>query len=93
VWFLRYTRGQTDRQTDTLITVLRSPNGGELTRTDADLGILEGVLTNAVVGRRDPGYVERRRGFGEQLDAMRLLIGGRRHRVTGAVPRLPSIVR
>jgi len=31
VWILRYTSGQTNRQTDTLITILRTPTGGEVT--------------------------------------------------------------
>jgi len=30
VWFLRYTSGQTDRQTDTLIAILRTPTRGEV---------------------------------------------------------------
>jgi len=41
-----------------------------------DLGVFEGMLTNAVVSRRDPRYVDGRRSFIEQLDVVRTLIGG-----------------
>jgi len=34
MWFLRCAQGQTDKQTDTLIAMLRTHNGGEImTRT------------------------------------------------------------
>ena len=58
-----------------------------------DLGVFEGMLTNAVVSRRDPRYVDGRRSFIEQLDVVRTLIGGCWDRSTGAVPRLVCIVR
>ena len=35
VWFLRYSIGQTNRHTDTLITILRTPAGGNVTMLDS----------------------------------------------------------
>ena len=90
VRFLRYARGQKDRQTHS--SQYSTPPQERSCNNAADLGILEGMLTDAVVGGRDPRDVDGRRGFGEQLDVMRSLVGGRRHRSTGTVPRLRSIV-
>ena len=62
------------------------------TTTETDLGIFKSVLKNAVIGRGDPRDVDGRRSCRQQLNVMRTLIGRRRHRRAGAVPRLLGII-